>query len=80
MNDQLKGARQKTRILSRSLRKGGGWGGGDPPPLKSASFFLKQNIKCLKCSETKEYAKIFNDIFARVSDKIFSKSFLKMLK
>ena len=48
-----------------------GWGRSTSPPphaAKNASFF-SQNIKknCLECSETKEYAKIFCEIFARES-------------
>ena len=33
-----------------------------PPPLKNASFFSQNKKKCLECSETREYAKIFREI------------------
>ena len=48
----------------------------EPPPLKNASFFSNKK-KCLDFSETKEYAKIFCDIFARVSYNLCSKYFLR---
>ena len=42
--------------------------------------FSQNKKKGLKCSETKEYAKIFCDIFDSVSVKNISKYFLKILK
>ena len=51
-----------------------------PPPLKNASLSLKIKNKCLECSETKDYAKIFCEIFAWVSIKnldIFHNNFLR---
>ena len=41
--------------------------------IKTEAF--REHIKCLECSETKEYAKIFCYIFARVSDKNFFRIF-----
>ena len=46
------------------------WGGGvDLPPLKSFFLLLKISIKCLVYSETKEFTKIFCEVFVRVSFK-----------
>ena len=41
--------------------------GPPPPPLKNAIFFLFKIKKCLECSQTKEYEKMFCEVFASVS-------------
>ena len=53
---------------------GGSGGGGSRrgPTTKQREFSFSQNKKkCLEFSETKEYAKIFDEIFARISVKNF---------
>ena len=59
----LKEARKKVAFLGDASVKG-----GDLSPLKNASFFSIYK-KSLEYSEAKEYAKIFYEIFARVSIK-----------
>jgi len=66
--------RRKSRIKPKYVYafdiRGGGGGGSTPTPLKNARFFFFSKYKkCLECSETKEYAKIFRGIFAGESYK-----------
>jgi len=56
---------KKNSILSRQICKGEG-GGSNPRPLKNAFFFFKIK-KCFEFSVTKEYAKIFCEVFGEES-------------
>ena len=77
MLDSVKEHVKKTSQSTLPLRKGG----GSTPSPQQKSFFSQNKRNCLKCAETNEYAKIFCELFARVSIKnFFSQYFHKILK
>ena len=57
----------KLAFLADATTRGGG--GGTPSRLRAAKkckIFSQNKKECLECSETKEYAQIFCDIYVHV--------------